>query len=215
MARPINANADATRNRIIDAASKQFSQEGQAGATMRQIARAAKVSLATVHHYYGSKEALYDACIDAMYNEMAALRVELQLVLQPETNLDRVMEETIRRAHAFIREHLAAARLMMRTVVDTGEIDRRRRDEVVLPFLDQGSQLLSGLLGRPAREVRLALLTINFAVVRFSLSTAGELRQLLDLPATTSDREVIQRVDQHLVSVARTLFGIRPAAPGA
>ncbi|GAA4905806.1 TetR/AcrR family transcriptional regulator [Stackebrandtia albiflava] len=50
------------RARIRDAALAQFAERGFAGASMRGIAEAARVSLGAVQHHFTSKEALREAC---------------------------------------------------------------------------------------------------------------------------------------------------------
>lgn len=67
MSRPIHADSGATRRRILESAVTRFSGHGLDGASIREIARDADVSLAMVHHYFGSKDELYRTCIDAMY----------------------------------------------------------------------------------------------------------------------------------------------------
>src|SRR5690625_590578 len=55
-----------TRARIRDAALVHFAERGIKGATMRGIAESAGVSLGLVQHHFGSKEALRQACDDAV-----------------------------------------------------------------------------------------------------------------------------------------------------
>jgi len=52
-----------TREAILDAARAQFAQRGYHGATIRAIAAAAEVDPALVHHFYGTKEALFAAAM--------------------------------------------------------------------------------------------------------------------------------------------------------
>ena len=52
-----------TRSAIGDAARAQFAEFGYHGATIRGIAAAADVDPALVHHYYGTKEALFAAAM--------------------------------------------------------------------------------------------------------------------------------------------------------
>lgn len=54
------------RARIRDAALAQFAEHGFNGATMKGIAEAAGVSTGLVQHHFGSKEALRQACDDAV-----------------------------------------------------------------------------------------------------------------------------------------------------
>jgi AcrR family transcriptional regulator len=52
-----------TREAIVEAARAQFADHGYRGATIRGIAAAAAVDPALVHHYYGTKEALFAAAM--------------------------------------------------------------------------------------------------------------------------------------------------------
>ncbi|MGW1554064.1 TetR family transcriptional regulator [Streptomyces sp. NPDC002346] len=53
------ASADSTRDRIVAAATAEFSRYGIAGARIARIAKAAKTSTERVYAYFGSKEELY------------------------------------------------------------------------------------------------------------------------------------------------------------
>lgn len=57
------AGESGTRAAIGEAARAQFAARGYDGATIRGIAAAANVDPALVHHYYGSKEALFAAAM--------------------------------------------------------------------------------------------------------------------------------------------------------
>ena len=58
--------ADQTRARILEAAVRQFSEAGLAGARTEQIAEEAGVNKALLYYYFKSKEALYDAALDSV-----------------------------------------------------------------------------------------------------------------------------------------------------
>jgi AcrR family transcriptional regulator len=57
------AGESGTREAIVEAARAQFASHGYQGATIRAIAAAAEVDPALVHHYYGTKEALFAAAM--------------------------------------------------------------------------------------------------------------------------------------------------------
>ena len=87
MARPANANAEATRARILDAALRLFADVGRGQTSVRDIARAADVSLGMVNHYFGSKDELYEACVENMLEEISSLgdRLAIELAGAPMT----------------------------------------------------------------------------------------------------------------------------------
>jgi AcrR family transcriptional regulator len=57
-------DAEATRQRLLDAAAKEFAARGIAGARVDRIARAAQSNKAQIYHYFGSKDGLFDAVLD-------------------------------------------------------------------------------------------------------------------------------------------------------
>jgi AcrR family transcriptional regulator len=52
-----------TRREILDAARESFAQKGFSGTTIRAVAAVAGVDPALVHHYFGSKDDLFLACL--------------------------------------------------------------------------------------------------------------------------------------------------------
>ncbi|MFI0718604.1 TetR family transcriptional regulator [Streptomyces sp. NPDC021224] len=59
-------DADATRRRLLDAATAEFAAYGIAGARVDRIAAEARSNKAQIYHYYGSKDGLFDAVFDEM-----------------------------------------------------------------------------------------------------------------------------------------------------
>jgi TetR/AcrR family transcriptional regulator len=57
-------NAAATKLRILDAGEREFAVRGFAGARLREIAEAAGVQPALIHHYFTDKQGLYRAVLD-------------------------------------------------------------------------------------------------------------------------------------------------------
>ena len=64
--------ADQTRARILDAAIREFSENGLAGARTEQIAESASVNKALLYYYFSSKEALYTAALEAVVEGVRA-----------------------------------------------------------------------------------------------------------------------------------------------
>lgn len=57
-------DADATRARIVAAATAEFAEHGLAGGRVDRIAAAARTNKAQLYHYFGNKEALFDLVFD-------------------------------------------------------------------------------------------------------------------------------------------------------
>jgi AcrR family transcriptional regulator len=65
------------KTRILDAAELAFADFGFAGASLRQIVRAAKVNLATVYYYFQSKEGLMKAVLDRRFGQLKREHLDL------------------------------------------------------------------------------------------------------------------------------------------
>jgi AcrR family transcriptional regulator len=61
----------ATRARLLDAAYREFSDHGLAGARVDRIAAAAKANKQAIYAYFGSKEDLFDAVLTDRLGELA------------------------------------------------------------------------------------------------------------------------------------------------
>jgi AcrR family transcriptional regulator len=59
-------DAEATRRRILAAATAEFAAHGIAGARVDRIAAAAEANKSLIYAYFGNKEALFDAVFEAM-----------------------------------------------------------------------------------------------------------------------------------------------------
>jgi TetR/AcrR family transcriptional regulator len=75
--------ADQTRARILDAAVRQFSENGLAGARTEQIAEEAGVNKALLYYYFKSKEDLYAAALESVFE---GVRTASIAVLQAEVS---------------------------------------------------------------------------------------------------------------------------------
>lgn len=217
MARPVAADAAATKQRILDVAAKLFAERGQGDTSMRDIAGEAKVSLATVHHYFGGKAALYESAVDAMYEELEGLTGELMPRLATVKSLEEAFVVAIPTALVFVREHLDAVRLSMRPILDYGEVEASRREKFLLPFLEQGAQVAAALSDVDAEQARMALLSLNYLTIRFALSAPRELALVTGVSDVATDDEALHaeawaRVEQHLLDVALTLFRLPTAS---
>lgn len=65
------ARADQTRERILQAAIREFSEHGLAGARTGAIAAAATVNKALLYYYFRDKEALYAAALEEVAGKVA------------------------------------------------------------------------------------------------------------------------------------------------
>jgi TetR/AcrR family transcriptional regulator len=71
MSRASHPRADLSRDRILQAAIREFSEHGLAGARTGAIAEAARVNKALLYYYFRDKEALYIAALQEVAGKVA------------------------------------------------------------------------------------------------------------------------------------------------
>ena len=88
-------DADATRNRILLAAKREFSRLGFGGARIDAIAEKAKANKRMIYHYFAGKEALFTAVLEEAYHDIRAAERKLALdKMEPEAAIDALVEFT-------------------------------------------------------------------------------------------------------------------------
>ena len=65
------ANPEKSRAAILQAAIREFAQQGMAGARTDSIARAARVNKALLYYYFKDKETLYGEAIDFAFGQLS------------------------------------------------------------------------------------------------------------------------------------------------
>lgn len=201
---------------MLEAAARLFGERGVGRTSVREVGRAAGVTLATVHHYFGTKAELHRACVDAMYAELRRLEGELEPVFAdalgagPASDRGATIDRVVVTAFRFARRHRAANRLVVREVLEAGgELPEPIRQGYLLPFLERGSQLLAQLTPLPAEEARLVLQSITYVIARYALNSDRELARVAG-HGDASTEATLGRVERHLVRLARALLGLAP-----
>ena len=76
---PQRRNADATRAKILQAALCEFSERGLPAASTDDIAERCGVNKRMIYYYFGSKEGLYLAALESVYENLVALEKEIEI----------------------------------------------------------------------------------------------------------------------------------------
>ncbi|NEU83461.1 TetR/AcrR family transcriptional regulator [Nostoc sp. UIC 10630] len=93
--RPVR-DAQVTQQQILDAAEYEFSRHGLNGARLSAIANRAKVTTATLHYYFESKESLYKAALQRPVDELQIIFGQLNFDgLSPEDALKQIIRIAI------------------------------------------------------------------------------------------------------------------------
>jgi AcrR family transcriptional regulator len=117
---------EATRERILEAAAEAFAEKGFLGASTREIARRAGTNQGLITYHFHSKEALWRAAADRIFEGLGERLAERLGALEQADSRERAREA--------IREYVrfAAARpALFRLMVDEGKVGDDRMDWLV------------------------------------------------------------------------------------
>lgn len=87
------ARRDRTRAAILKAAQAEFATKGLSGGRVDEIARRARANKRMIYHYFGSKDDLYLASLERVYEGLRGAERQLNLShLEPEVALRKLIE---------------------------------------------------------------------------------------------------------------------------
>jgi len=204
VARPVNANAEETRGRILEAASELFAQRGFEGASVRQIATGAGVSLGMIRHYYGSKDGLYRACIATAYAIYQQLGSQIDDALSAGGSPANVLESAVRTAFRYALAHRPAFKLTLWSLLGADSYPGELGDSEMLPFIQRLADHLAGPLSMPRGNVALKIRTMIFLVSRYATADYDEMAELIG--QAPDEAQTVQALEDHLADATRRLF---------
>lgn len=103
-------NPERSRAKILDSAQAMFIERGFDGVSMRVIAHDADVTQSIIHHYFGSKEELWQAVKKLSYDEY--LTHQQHLLDLDERDIDSFIQSSLRSRFHFFQESPQTARLL-------------------------------------------------------------------------------------------------------
>jgi len=168
-----------TREQILDAAREQFARHGYAAATMRGVASAAGVDPALLHHYFGTKYALFAASMQLPADALQAM--SLLAGADPAE-----LGERLTRLYLGLWEHPASnrqLRALVASVLTHDQAARTLREAVSAELLTP----LVAALGAEDAALRITLAVshvVGLALARYVLAVP---------PLAEADLEVLVR----------------------
>lgn len=200
-------NPQRTHAAILDAATEEFARHGFSGARVDAVARRAQVNKRMLYHYFGDKEALYLAVLEAAYGAIRTSEKGLDLAR-------RDPEEGIRELAMFTwnyyQEHPEFLSLL--TTENLHKARNLKRSKSITAMHSHFIAELADVLKRGAeaglfrRDVDPLSVYLTIAALGFFyLSNQHTLSTIFG--RDLSDREALRAWGEHIVSV--TLASIR------
>lgn len=203
--RPAKTDSSVTRERILNAARLLFAAGGYEATSLRQIAGAADVDLATVKYHYDDKKNLYAEVYKLGHNRFMAslgpMIMELALNTQPDELRARI-HELLATAVEFVREERDFIRMMLFRVLEEPEELTAAEGELQSTLMTMVELMLEklrlqGLVRRIDLRSFMSMMFISIPM----WGVAAEVRpDLLGSPTPTED-EWLDRVHAFLCDV--------------
>jgi len=151
---------------VILAARDRFLKDGVDGASLRAIAQDAKTSIGMIYYYFPTKDDLFLAVVEQVYEKVLA---DMAKALEPDVPVrDRLIRLSTRVGQASDEEVLVA-RLVMREVLVSSSrrdriLERFMRGHIPLIVRTIGDGLLDGSLDRSRHPMVLIMATLGAGV---------------------------------------------------
>ncbi|ESR25374.1 TetR/AcrR family transcriptional regulator [Lutibaculum baratangense] len=131
-----------TRERILQVALSEFAEHGYSGGRIERIAAAAGINVRMIYHYFGNKDDLYLASLEATYSTIRERERELDVAdLDPATAMQRLVELTF----DFLAHDPHFVRLIMSENLMMGQTIQRSQTipQMTRPLLETMNRILS------------------------------------------------------------------------
>ena len=195
---------DAARTRVLAAAAEIFARDGRTGAKIGEIAGRAGMPSATVHYYFGSKAALYEAVLADMLDLWLREIEQIDEEGDPAAAIAAYICAKMRVSFG----HPAASRIVAREIMEGGARIARFFEQDLLPLLARKLRAVEGwcehglLRAVDARH----LFFLIWGATEFYANFPAEVAAVLSVSSVTEAE--ISRAADSIVEVI--LNGVRP-----
>jgi len=204
----VREEPQSTKARILAAAEEIFAAKGFAGASTREIADKAGVNISSLHYHWESKETLYFAVFQNVYDRIvevirAALERRRRSKRQGET-----IETVMGTLFDFFADHPTIPRLLVRRLVENDEGHADIEHRVLVPawkVFGEWTRAYGGVR-RSELDANLFMLTVEGAIL-FLLLDSPHVTTLLG--GSVRSPELRGRVREYVIRLVPTLLGRR------
>jgi TetR/AcrR family transcriptional regulator len=200
MHKPRKTRDVSTRERLLGAAARLFAERGYGLTSMRDIARATRVRVASLYHHFKSKDDLYHEVLD---REQTKLRELINSALAEESEFPKQIERMVTIALDYHRANPSLAKLGLRALLGDG---------LTRPYDSRWLGMMEALLRpRAAKgEIKpidpaLFLITAG-AIIQHHVVANGTVRDLVG--RSLSADEIEEKTREHITQVILRSLGL-------
>jgi AcrR family transcriptional regulator len=193
-----------TKARILSAAEAVFAAKGFEGASTREIAAAAGVNISSLHYHWESKETLYFAVFENVYDRIVELvRAAIPEAAEGRPAARQVVDESIGQLFDFFADHPNIPKLLVRRLLETTDTTNEIERDILLPAWQRFAGWTYDLSHVDEREAPLLMLTVQSVMLLFMLDSQQFAALLGDSVRSTTSR---QRLRPYFIALVHTLL---------
>lgn len=206
------AASSRTKERILRAAEEVFAAKGFDGASTRDIAAAAAVNISSLHYHWETKERLYYAVFESIYDRLTELvRSSISDVSHERPADKAVIDASMGRLFDFFSANPGIVKLLVRRLLEathrTSDIER----EILLPAWSQfASWTYLGRSNLEEVDARIFMLTVHSVLLLFMLDSQQFVALLGE---SVRSPELNDRLRRHVIGLVHTLVRGAPLGP--
>ncbi len=196
-----------TKARILAHAEAVFATKGFAGASTREIASKATVNISSLHYHWKSKETLYYAVFQNIYDRILELvRQAIPVELDGASSGRRVIDEAVGALFDFFADNPNVPKLLVRRLLENEESRVDIERNILVPAWKVFAAWTQEYSGRKLKDVdsQLFMLTIHSVVLLFLLDSRHFTSLLGGSVHTPAVR---RRVRAHIITLVKALLG--------
>ena len=202
-----------TKVRILEAAEEVFATKGFEGASTRGIAAKAGVNISSLHYHWESKETLYHAVFQNIYDQLIEISRDSALPTTARGDSPRGMHETsVGRVFDYFAANPNIPRLLLRRTLENEEFGDATERDVLLPSWKEFGGWVKEHGGKRIRDVdaQILILTLNSTLLLFTLDSQQYAHVL---GGRIADPEIARRIRAHLIQLSAWLISAYAKAP--
>jgi AcrR family transcriptional regulator len=163
---------DSTKARILTTAEEVFAAKGFAGASTREIAAKAQVNISSLHYHWESKETLYFAVFQNIYDRIFEL-VRTAIPVPLERPNRTVVDKAMGALFDFFADHPSVPKLLVHRLLENEENRVEIERDILVPAWRVFADLTREFSGRKLREgdSQLFMLTVHSVLLMFLLDS--------------------------------------------
>ena len=196
-----------TKARILADAEAVFATKGFAGASTREIAARAAVNISSLHYHWKSKETLYYAVFQNIYDRIVELvRLAIPETIDGRVSGRRIIEDAMGALFDFFADHPNVPKLLVRRLLENEESHVDIERNILVPAWKVFAAWTQEYSGRRQKAVdsQLFMLTIHSVVLLFLLDSR-HFTSLLG--GSVHNPDVRRRVRAHIINLVKALLG--------